>query len=1100
MSGLHLYTNNRLERLADKLAMVLAADPPSPIEPETIIVQSRGMQRFVSLALARRHGICANTRFPFPNAFIDRLFRQFFPQLPKRSSYEVPVLTWSIMKVLPDAVRQPGFERLRAYLSGTGDWVKRIQISARLAELFDQYVVFRPDMIESWERSNEGDDPDERWQASLWRMVKARDTHDRHRGQLRRELLEAFAAPPADSFPLPRRIFMFGVSSLPPFHLDTLSGLAMHTDVHVFTMNPSAELWEDLVSPRQLARKTVAAGGKDLSHEHFDVGNPLLASLGAHGAEFFRMLHDRDFFEQQLPFIEPGDDSMLSALQTDMLFLRDENAERIPVAEQDDSIQIHSCHSPMREIETLHNVLLDRFEREPRLKPRDIVVMTPDIELYAPYIQAVFDSPSPATNRIPYAIADRKLRGSGLIADFLTLLDLPQHRFGAAETAALIEAPCVRRGLGIGEEQALALQRWIEKSGIRWGLDANSKIQHELPPTEEHTWQAGLNRLFLGYAMSGDRTTLFQGILPIEGCDPAVLSILSRFIDAAADMSRRLEVDRTVSDWSAVLLSVFDTFMASDDESREDAEALREVLYGMGEDARLASFSEAVPFECIRRYLEQVVGHQESRSGFLTGGVTFCSLRPMRSIPAKAICLLGMNDLTYPRTEARPGFDLLARDSRPGDRNRRKDDRYIFLEAILSARSLFYVSYLGQSIADNSTLPPSVVVSELLDYATSRFRRSSPDDTAAVPGVTRHRLHAFSPCYFRRDTEGSPRELYSYSRADFEAARALRSPSAQQKPFLSTALPLPEDASWRNLSVDTLLSFFHHPTRFFLVQRMDIALPIHRSGLNSDEPLVLDALDRYHLEQELLAHFLEGASSEELFPVMREKGILPQGAAGRSTFDMIAAQVERVADKVRENTDIHSPPGFLDCNLALEEFRIAGRLHPFVRSGLLHCRFASIKARDRIRAWVSHLLLNACADRESAARTSYLIGRSDSRSSDKPVTERQIRYAPLQDAPQRLLELLALLEEGMRQALPLFPEASLAYASAIRAGKKHEVAIDRAQRVWAGSDYSFGSEGSDPYNQLYWEHAEPLGSRFTDVAARVFIPMLDHEATGGATS
>ncbi|MFH1124424.1 MAG: exodeoxyribonuclease V subunit gamma, partial [Pseudomonadota bacterium] len=718
MATLRLFTSNRLEILAERLGEVLRTPLASPLASEIVVVQSRGMERWLSMQLAERHGICANFRFPFPNAFVQEIFGKVLGNLPERSPFEPDIMVWRIMERLPSLIAEPGFEDLKNYLGDTRQSLKLYQLSDRIADTFDQYLLFRPEMIFRWERHQEG-----HWQAVLWRDL-VQGNEDKHRAALAKGFFDAVRESSVDGHAFPERISVFGISALPRFHMQVLAGLSSFTQVNLFLMNPCREYWGDILSSREIERRMVGEGRVDGAEGklHLEKGNSLLASTGTLGRDFFDLINEFNCDEYPA-FEEPGEGTLLSCLQSDILNLverPERGKEKKRLSPNDRSLQIHSCHSPMRELEVLRDRLLDMFEGDPELMPKDILVMTPDVEVYAPYIQAVFDQPVEDERRIPYSIADRSMRDEGRMTEtFLSILDLPGGRFGASEILALLESKEVRRRLGFSDPDPDLVRRWVKESGIRWGIDAESRTQLDLPPFAENTWRAGLDRLLMGYAMAGEDEKMFGPVLPydhMEGEETAVLGVLVDFAERLFNHVSSLARPKSLEGWSGALTEILEGFFLADDKSEQEMLTLRRSLGGLARTQELALFSREIDIRVIRYHLAQVLARSGFGYGFMTGGVTFCAMLPMRSIPFKVICLVGMNDDAYPRESKPLSFDLMAKHPRPGDRSRRHDDRFLFLEALLSARERLYVSYVGQDIQDNSRLQPSVLVSELMDY------------------------------------------------------------------------------------------------------------------------------------------------------------------------------------------------------------------------------------------------------------------------------------------------------------------------------------------------------------------------------------------------
>ncbi|HEN21015.1 MAG TPA: exodeoxyribonuclease V subunit gamma, partial [Desulfobacteraceae bacterium] len=951
MFGLGLFTSNRLEILAEKLAELISTPLGSPFETEIVLVQSKGMERWLSMEIARRCGICSNICFPFPNAFINEIFSEIVSDLPGKSSYEPGIMAWRIMEVLPSLIQKPAFNPLRAYIKNVPDLLKSYQLAERIADVFDQYLLFRPEMIFRWENGEEN-----HWQAMLWREL-VKEGGERHRAALAKALFEALERPETSIRCLPERISVFGISALPRFYIQVFSALSKFTQVNIFLMNPCREYWGDIFSDRDMARAAMKTGGHNPEIEalHIEKGNSLLASMGKLGRDFFSLINEFPFQESEL-FIDPGNNSLLSCIQSDILDLRDiqdESHNKRAIDTNDFSLQVHSCHSPMREMEALRDQILNLLDNDPDLDPCDILVMAPDIEAYTPYIQAVFDTPAGYMDSIPFSIADRTFRNEGTTADlFLAVIDLCGSRFSASEVMTLLESPAVQRKFGLGETDLEEVRRWVQGTNIRRGIDGKSLAELGLPEFEENTWNAGIQRLILGYAMPGQDEKMFAGILPydhVEGSDASTLGRFAEFLDRLFLHVRSLKITRTLSEWYDILEKLFDDLFLPDEASEQEFQTIRSTLRNLKDTERISGFYGTVDVKVIRYFLMQNFEKEAFFSGYITGGITFCAMLPMRSIPFKVICLVGMNNDAYPRQTRQTGFDLIAEYPRAGDRSRRDDDRYLFLESILSAREKLYISHVGQSIQDNSIIPPSVLVSELLDYVEQGFE--IPGENILENIVTKHRLQAFNPEYFMENGR-----LFSYSQENLNAARCILQERNPPAPFLSRDISTPEE-DWKSVDIEDLTSFFRNPARYLLTRRLNIHLDDNISMLSDTETFDLDGLERYQLEQDLVKRSFNGCNIKDFRIIMNASGKLPHGAVGECLFEDISGDIERF---VRNTTDYMkgTPLDPLDADLNQSGFRLTGRIQGLYEKYMILYRYAGIKPKDRLNAWIHHLVLN----------------------------------------------------------------------------------------------------------------------------------------------
>ncbi|MBW1727815.1 MAG: exodeoxyribonuclease V subunit gamma [Deltaproteobacteria bacterium] len=963
MHNLKIYTSNHMEILAEQLARIVRDPLPSPLVPEIIVVQSRGMERWVSMEISRHNGICGNCSFLFPNLFLQEIVKTIIPDLPEDFPFDPVAMTFKIMNVLQSSIHLPGYESLKRYMVDDKNGMKRFQISQKIANLFDQYLVFRPEMIFRWEKGKE-----DHWQAQLWREISS-GTKSLHRARMRKTLFQKIKKQPHEIKNLPDRISIFGISYLPPFHLEAFIEISRLSQVNLFLMNPCREYWAEIVSPKQIKeiqKKYLTSTG--ITEElYLEEGNRLLASMGTLGRNFFSMISGIDcrMFEQ---FEDPDEHHMLSKIQRDIHNLKDRKfypRDSIPDLEPGDisspsphtdtmqrdvdtSIQIHSCHSPMREIEVLHDNLLAMFEEDPDLLPKDIVVMAPDIESYAPFIQAVFDAQTDKELRIPFTIADRGLRKeSPIIEGFMSILDLKGSRLGTTRVMALLESAGIKEQFGLTESDIEIVERWIKETNIRWGIDADFRRELGLPGFSENTWKAGIQRLLLGYAMPGMDRKLFSGILPydpVEGGDVKILGKFLNFLDRVFHCIGSLDRPRTLSDWRGKLIEILEAFFTSDEDSEREIQVLRRILDEMLRAEELSGFDRPIQIEVVKSFLENLLEGVNFGTGFISSGVTFCAMLPMRSIPFKVVCLVGMNMDAFPRESKTLSFDLMAKNPRIGDRSRRNDDKYLFLEAIVSARNKFYISYVGQSIRDNTRIAPSVLVSEFIDYIKEGFGLSEDQI------ITWHRLQAFSPEYFK--TGG---KLFSYSKENFAASRS-RYEHKDIPSLISGKLPDPS-REWKHLDIKDFSAFFSNPAKFLLEKRLGIYLHETADGYDERENFNLGHLKKYMLEQEMVLHRLSGSDLKDFFPVKKASGQLPHGNVGKFVYNEMSLDAEGFVRKIedhltRNRLDDHT------VDIKLAGFNFCGRLSDVYEQGLIQIQYVKSKPKYLLKTWVNHIILS----------------------------------------------------------------------------------------------------------------------------------------------
>ncbi|MCV6639559.1 exodeoxyribonuclease V subunit gamma [Candidatus Albibeggiatoa sp. nov. NOAA] len=1092
---LHFYHSNHIEVLAKELANKIKQQPLNdPFAKEYIIVQSKGMERWLSMTLAQHLGITANIEYPFPDSMLWKLMYWSLDNLPEQSYYKREVILWSFMTILSQNKQNPQFQEINNYLQDDKTGNKQFQLAWRLANLYDQYVVYRPHWIRDWENDLQprvlGMDRQANWQASLWRVLNQYYGHTQHKAKLRSQLFHKLSngLPLNLQQKLPSRISVFGIAALPPFYIEVFTQLSQWTDIHFFLFNPCQEYWGDIVSDSEIAHQSVE-DGKPVAPEtlYFEKGNSLLASMGKLGRDFSKLLLElSDEQAKTYPkFIEIPESNLLTTIQADILHLRERGLD-IPamwIGQKDKSLQIHVCHSPMREVEVLYDQLLNLFDQDKNLLPKDIVVMMPNVEKYVPFIEAVFGTVVDDKAKIPFSITDRSLRNESILIDaFFAILELCQSRFGVNEVLAVLDHVPIQRQFKLTSADLALIRHWVIETNIRWGVDAKSRENMELPAYKDNTWREGLQKMLIGYVLPAQNEYLFSGLLPyddIEGSDGLILGRFIHFMETLFTTVDILETDRTLLEWRTFILDLVEQFIFSNEETLSQLQQIRNVLdrlvnlEGTGE-SQLAGFNQPVSFSVIFAYLKQYLDAEPSPLHFLTGGMTFCALLPMRSIPFKVVCLLGMNDNDYPRGNQPLSFDLINHYPLRGDRSRRNNDRYLFLEALLSSRQCFYISYIGHNINDNSELPPSVLVSELLDYVQKGFKH--PKNAILDEIITHHPLQAFSPKYF----SGEHQKLFSYSNEYCTASHSMFGERELYRPFIEMPLHPTEITT---LELEQLIRFFTHPTKYLLRHGLGILLPQAEGFIEESEPFELDFLTRYLLGNLLVEKGFLQHDLNEFQPIIRATGQLPYGEVGEHIYSQLQVQAESFIESIQE----YSQQKKLDTASVIIDLpnrvQLIGNLPNLWEKQQLQYRCSKLKAKDFIKLWLQHLLLNA-AKREDLPKHSILIG-----------TDKQFKASPVLDSYDILAQLVQIYQDGLKHPLAFFPESAMKFVETVQNPKKGEQkALQAAIQSWQGSQYARG-ECLDPYYELCFANDVTLPveqEAFKLIAQQFYAPLLKY--------
>jgi len=980
---LKVYHSNSLDVLRDLLVEMISRAPlTDPFRAEQILVQSPGMAQWLKLELAQRIGIAANVDFPLPASFLWRTFSQLLVDVPERSAYSKESMTWILMGILPIQLEHQHFKALSLYMGDGDSEIRLYQLCAKIADLFDQYLVYRPDWIAAWEADQNAPATDEQlWQPILWRAIVA-DTQSRslphwHRANMFDAFIAAIDKAPKES--IPERIFVFGISALPDNYLQALVHLGKRCDIHLMVANPCRQFWSDIVDKRYLGKLLRLNRDSDSANiaqlQLYEQGNPLLASMGKLGRDYLHLIHQLQLPEVEL-FSDDDQTSLLRALQSDILSLRnrrhfenDADVEalenkRLAISCADHSISLHSCHSSMREVEVLQDQILSILEDNDDIEPRDIIVMMPDVATYSPFIEAVFGQVA-AQRYLPFSISDRNAQQeSPLISNFLALLNLSMSRYTSTQLLEFMSLPALLRRFELDEAKFELLRHWVLESGVKWGLDAHSRQELELPQFSQNSWQFGLDRMFAGFAL-GDVQQTWQDIAPygeVEGLDAAILGQLAKFIERINLCKIQLNDSSTIEQWVSFFHQLIKDLYLPDDADLAALEIIYNALEQLQSTLLEVHYAKQIPAKIVIDHLEQSLTQQRSGQRFLSGRINFCTLMPMRAIPFKVVCLLGMNDVDYPRSVPAMGFDLMAAHARKGDRSRRDDDRYLFLEALLSARSLLYISYVGRSMADNSSKVPSVLISELFEYLQQGYYLHG-SQLESAPSIeileiqanalmahlsTEHPLTPYHADYFATDSQ-----LFSYADQWLPIAEA----DIDNRACDNFSQTLPETAL-DILDLSQLSAFFKQPIRYYLQHKLQVNFQAEEAFTDDEEPFTLSGLDNYILRDQLLHQALMQRDTDELGEYLSATGLLPIGVAGDKNLRKNLHDATELAQKVAPL--ISGDKRRLSFSHELAGVSLQGWIEPLYDLGIINYSAANSSGRSYIGTWIEHLAACAC--------------------------------------------------------------------------------------------------------------------------------------------
>ncbi|MCK5871765.1 MAG: exodeoxyribonuclease V subunit gamma [Methylococcales bacterium] len=947
--------------LADNLTHIIRSQAlKNCFEKEVFLIQTPLLEPWLSQKIATSLTLWAHYQFLLPNAFFKTFSKKIHPDF-NPIIFDHDSILWQIEAQLHQ-VEAIELRPLKNYLQGDNVALKREQLADKITHLFADYSCFRPEFFSAWQQGVYiTTDPAEKWQSYLWLKLTEHGNPAVffNRWQPTIHLLENS---PVGHFQykLPERIFVFGFSHLAPQPLTYLTALAKHCDIHFYLQTPASSI-----------------NGLQSTNSH-----ALVNSLEQQGREFQQLLLEKTPFSFNaivpLPQKQPTN---LRQLQTDIIQIT-----ALPIhLKRDDSMIINACHSKVRELECLKNQLLDCLEKNPGLNWRDIGVLAPDIHAYTPFISAIFDT-------IPHSYPSTT--DNAIFNHFLQFLQLIHQRFEWQAVLDLLERSTIFPSFDLSETDITTLKHWLKATNVRWAKSSQHKQQLGLPPLTENTWQATLARLLMGYAVGSD-ANFVDDILPyhaIEGGSAQALGGFNDFLQLLFNASEMVSTPKSFQAWGDCFY-VYATELFSQHEDAQEIYHLFKNFPTLLDNEPL----QKIEFHAIVEWLTHYVTKAEITHGLLRENLNFGSIATLHSIPFKVTAILGLDEGVFPNIEPKSAFDLSALAFKLGDFSSRKNQRQQFLNCLMNTEQCLILSYIGQSQTHNNRIPPSVIISELLDVMQRDYQIEDL--------LIKHPLQPFSFRYFNQ----SDPCLFSYSTQEMTTAIALSQTPKTVENWWQT--PIHHDKN-SILDLTHLQKFYRHPQRYFMQTQLDVRLQSLADPIEAHEPFSLSALENYKITHDWIDSLLAQQSFD--LKKLQAQGHWLSGVLGEVEFKQQQHKIVEFVTQIQA-LNLGDPIENKAIALNISSVQLTGKLYNLHQHGSLFYRYANLKGKDLLLAWLHHCLINQLEPQET-----HLISK-----------DYALLFTTGHQSVETLEKLIQIYDQGLQDPTIIWVDIALEYVKQV---------------------------------------------------------------------
>ncbi len=1058
---LTIYRSNKAEWLAEILGQELRLNPPKITEEVDIIVNTWPTSRWLSENLSIINNINALVKFPFPGTYLKKLVSVILEIEPiGKDPWERNYLVWNIMELLPELMERKEAEIIKTWIGKSQKENEEININLwdlanNIAEMFDEYILYRPDIIKQWL----GKKSEKRlkdltvnkhalWQATLFKLLHEKIKKDPFCIQVEKAI-EVLKNGDVSKLDYPKNLYIYGITSLAPLQIDLIQALSKIIHIKVYLISPCNDLWQRC----EVRRKKFSDTWNTPPDKQWLLESPRLeAFLGRMGAEFQQLLegsgeyqlgkrNEEDIFalSAEIASNKGKKPTLLEQLQQELISTEIETV--LTKEKSDISLLFLKSSGKYRQVELIRDQILQFLANNKNLQPRDILIMTPQIDSYAPIFSSVFNNINQDTTPLPWVITDRGQEDKiGLIHFVLNLLEISANRLTASNFEILLANPALQKQLNISFEEISSIIESLQSAGFTWGLNSTERYGEEA-----HSLSWCLERLLLGLVLPNNPIDGLNNISPYsENISNTEIIKSWSIISKLYNYIEEIRSKRTCNEWIKLLTALIKDFFNDGGEWAWEAQQLLNIVNNLGEIAEECELE----IDClvIKDIITKALSYTNGKFGHRTGKLTISALEPMRAIPHEIIIIMGLESSSFPRIENRRSFNLLDKKRRLGDPNQYDKDRYALLEALISTRQNLLLAWNSKDLKTGEEFEPPSPIQQWLSYLKIKLGANTLKEI--VIEAPANPLDHFN---FIKNTHS---QIISCDKKNLKARECINKSIPIKR--ISLALPL----NWKDPEGNKDTSYSYEKTKEWLLNPQITWLKENEIksreyiNLREDNDLLeFTELDRY----KLIKNRLENTDVEELNNMKKDISFWKQNYTGTGVFPpkgsgLIEEELleERWDNLISTINDIGKITKRVIKTKDFEsEFYFGG-------DNLILIEIGNLKYKTLMNGWINHLYFSA-----NASLNSKTIIISKKTSSDNKVNfeiTKEIEPINKKEATIIIDNLSKIAASGRENCWPIPPESGLFYALA--KGKGINKMKQVFKKKWEGDFYIKGERES----------------------------------------